>query len=225
MFAGIVEAVGKVVALTPPRASTSTRTDAARIEIDMPGLLDGLATGASIAVNGACLTLAGTRGSVASFDVVPETLRRTNLQFLSAGDSVNLERSLRLGDRLDGHFVQGHIDGLGAVERVDRGGGECKLWIKADATLAPYLVPKGSVAVDGTSLTLVDVSGPRFSVVLVPTTLERTLLGRRRSGDRVNLETDLIARLVVQRLYDSGLIPPAPDGINMQNLRDAGFVS
>jgi riboflavin synthase len=225
MFAGIVEAVGKIVALTPPRASGPSGADAARIEIDMPGLLDGLETGASIAVNGACLTLAGVHGSVAAFDVVPETLRGTNLQFLSAGDSVNLERSLRVGDRLDGHFVQGHIDGLGVVERVERGGGEYKLWIKTDAALAPYLVAKGSVAVDGTSLTLVDVSGPRFSVALVPTTLQRTLLGRRRSGERVNLETDLIARLVVQRLYDSGLIPPASDGINMQNLRDAGFVS
>jgi riboflavin synthase len=140
---------------------------------------------------------------------------------------VNLERSLRVGDPLDGHFVQGHVEGVGVVERVERGAGEWKLWVRVDAALIAPLVPKGSVAVDGTSLTLVDVATETFSVALVPTTRERTVLGRRGPGDRVNIETDILARLVLHRLRGVVARPDASTGhgVDWDTLREAGYMT
>ena len=180
-------------------------------------------TGASVAVNGACLTLAALRGTDGEFDVVPETWERTTLRTLRPRDSVNLERSLRLGDRIDGHFVQGHVDGTAAVEAVDRAGGEWRLHLRTDPALAPYLVAKGSVAVDGVSLTIVDAAEGRFSVALIPTTLERTVLGTRRPGDLVNIETDILARLIVRRL-DQLLADGGTRGLTLERLAAAGFL-
>jgi riboflavin synthase alpha subunit len=220
MFTGVIEAIGKVVSLRPG-------TTATRLEIEMGGLLDELSAGASVAVNGVCLTLAQQRGTVAGFDVVPESWRQTTLRLLTTGDQVNLERALRVGDRLDGHFVQGHVDGIGTIERIEHAAGEHRVWITAEAALIPYIVRKGAVALDGTSLTVVDVDGERFSVVLVPTTLERTTLGQRRAGHKVNIETDLLARLVVSRLdalarsEEAG----ATGGITWERLREAGYMS
>lgn len=223
MFTGIIEAIGRVVAVAP-----AARTEAGggfRLEIDGDGLFAELAPGASVAVNGACLTLTSARGAVASFDVVPETWRNTNLRLLRPGDEVNLERSLRVGDRLDGHFVQGHVDALGTVARRDRAGGEHRLWVRPPAAALPLLVRKGSVALDGVSLTIADVAGDAFSVALIPTTLERTVLGRRRPGDLVNIETDILARLVLGRLAvtrEPG--SPAPGGLTIEELRERGYV-
>ncbi len=198
VFTGIIQHVGRVV-----RADGALRrvgaTDAYRLEVDVGPLASGLSTGASVAVNGACLTVAELRGAAARFDVVPETWRRTTLGGLRAGEPVNLERSLRVGDPLDGHFVQGHVDGVGTVRRIDRGGGEWRLQARCDADLLDLIVPKGSIALDGTSLTIVDVDRDGFCVALVPTTLERTVLGRRQPGDRLNIETDILARLVLRR--------------------------
>ena len=153
MFSGIIEAVGKVVGL---RAAPVGRSAAAatRLEIEAGTLFDELRDGASVAVNGACLTLADRRDAVAGFDVIPETWQRTTLRLLKVGDMVNLERSLRVGDRLDGHFVQGHVDGVGTVDRIERQAGEVKLWVAADGELMPYVVRKGAIALDGTSLTV-----------------------------------------------------------------------
>lgn len=226
MFTGIVAHVGTVV------AAGAARRDAAgalayRLDIDLGPLAEGLLAGASVAVNGVCLTLADARGTVGGFDVVPETWRRTTLGELRPGQAVNLERSLRVGDPLDGHFVQGHVEGVGVVERVERGAGEWKLWVRVEAALAAPIVPKGSIAVDGTSLTIVDVVEDTFSVALVPTTRERTVLGRRGPGDRVNIETDILARLVLHRLHGVLARPDAPagHGVDWDTLREAGYVT
>lgn len=179
MFTGIVEAMGRV------RAARRTRTGA-RLEIELPF---EAGRGESISVSGVCLTWTG-----AGFDVVPETLSRTTLGRLRGGDQVNLERSLRAGDRLGGHFVTGHVDAVGEVAEVRRARKETKIWIAMPVDLARYVAPKGSIAVDGVSLTVVDVEADRFSVALIPYTLARTTLGRARRGSRVNLEADILAR-------------------------------
>jgi riboflavin synthase len=139
---------------------------------------------------------------VCGFDVVAETLRRTNLGRLAPGDLVNVERSLRVGDRVDGHFVQGHVDAVAQVTRVDRSRGEWIARFRIEAALAPCIVEKGSIALDGTSMTVVDARPGEFSVALIPTTIEKSLLGKRSAGDLVNVETDIIARTVVAYLIN-----------------------
>ncbi len=228
MFAGIIEALGTVVAVEMAPARHAGAGSAHRLDIELGGLAEGLQLGASVAVNGACLTLSHCRGTVGGFDVVPETWRRTTLAGLRVGDAVNLERSLRVGDRIDGHFVQGHVDGTGMVDRVDRSHGEWKLWVRTDPELMTAVMPKGSIALDGTSLTVVEVRDERFSVALVPTTLERTVLGRRAPGDRVNIETDILVRVLLRRLeavFGTGATADgATTGLTWEKLREGGFV-
>jgi riboflavin synthase len=222
VFAGIVERTGSIIRCGP--SSAARGTGALRLEIDTGELLLDSPLGASVAVNGVCLTLADRRATIAAFDVIPETLRLTNLGVLQPGDDVNLERSLRVGDRIDGHFVQGHVDGAGIVRHNGSRDGEWTLAVELPPALLPFCVRKGSITIDGTSLTLVDVDPPLVSVALIPSTLERTVLGRRKPGDRVNIETDVLARLVVSRLdalIADGAIPP---GITLDRLREAGFV-
>ena len=227
MFAGIIEAIGKVVRVAGSRADRSG-AQADGLEIEVADLFDDLNLGASVAVNGVCLTLTDRRGMIGGFDIVPETWRNTNLQTLRVGHQVNLERSLRVGDRIDGHFVQGHVDGVGRVSRLDRQSGEWKMWIAVGVDLLPYIVRKGSLALDGTSLTVVDVEEGRISVVLIPTTLERTVLSRRRPGDLVNVETDILARLVLSRLAAIGVGDSLPrqgaNGITLESLQEGGFL-
>jgi riboflavin synthase alpha subunit len=225
MFTGIIEAVGTVVGVEAAARRHGAGAAAHRLSIDLGPLADGLEPGASVAVSGVCLTLAARSGAAGGFDVVPESWRLTTLKQLRPGDKANLERSLRVGDRLDGHFVQGHVDGVGAVARVERGQGEWKLWVRTEATLMPCIVPKGSITLDGVSLTIVDVAGDRFSVALVPTTLERTTLGRLQAGHTLNIETDILARLVVNRLTalagGGGAAPSS--SLTLEKLRESGF--
>jgi riboflavin synthase len=195
MFTGLVEALGQVgrVAVEGPGQ---------RLTLVWPGQAGALALGESIAVNGCCLTVVAVAPAGSTFDVQagPETLLRTNLGDLRAGDPVNLERSLRVGDRLGGHFVQGHVDTT-AVLRERRPEGEWEfLDFAIDACWTPLMVPKGSIAVDGVSLTLVDVAPAGFSVMLIPHTLAVTTLGSRRPGARVNIETDMLAKHVAKLL-------------------------
>ena len=228
MFTGIVEAVGKVVGVAGAPRLDPSGTQAHHLGVQLEGLLSDLQPGASVAVNGACLTLTEPRGAVGSFDVVPETWRNTSLRTLRVGDPVNLERALRVGDRIDGHFVQGHVDAVGTVDRIEAGAGERKLWVTADDQLMPYIVRKGSIALDGTSLTVVEVVERRFSVALIPTTLERTVLGRHRPGDLINIETDILARLVMSRLTAAGLLDQRSgspgSGITFEGLREGGYL-
>jgi riboflavin synthase len=188
MFTGLVEALGIVRALTPAGAGR-------RLTVEEAAIAPQLALGESVAVNGTCLTVVSRDGGAFGFEVGPETLLRTNLGTLQSGGRVNLERSLRLGDRMGGHVVQGHVDGVGTVaERIDQGEW-VTMWFTCPADLAALMVSKGSVTVDGVSLTLVDVTADRFSVALIPHTLAVTTLGFKGPGAPVNLETDLLAKL------------------------------
>jgi riboflavin synthase len=189
MFTGLVEALGTVRRLDPDGAGR-------RLEIDAPDLSAGLVLGESVAVNGCCLTVVARDAGGCHFQAGPETLGRTNLGELRPGDRVNLERSLRLGDRLGGHIVQGHIDGVGRIDQRLTQGDWVTMWFRCAPALAAQMVSKGSVAVDGVSLTLVDVEAERFSVALIPHTLGLTTLGCKGPGDPVNLETDLLAKYV-----------------------------
>jgi riboflavin synthase len=159
-----------------------------------------LKLGESIAVNGVCLTVAEMAPGEVGFDVIQETLDKTNLGLLKAGDKVHLERAMRVGDRFDGHFVQGHVDGTAKLLDRQFSASECRLSIQAPDHLAKYLTPKGSIALDGVSLTLAAVEGARFEVALIPTTLQLTLLGQRMPGYLFNLEADTIAKTVVSFL-------------------------
>ncbi len=224
MFAGIIEGLGRVVSLGSGKQPGGGAAFV-RLDVDLGGLLHGLRPGASVAVNGACLTLAGGRQTIASFDVIPETMARTNLRYLSVGDEVNVERALKIGDRLDGHFVQGHVDGTASVQRVDRTSGQWKLWLQLEAELMPFTVPKGSIAIDGVSLTVVNTVGNSISVALIPTTLNATTLGRRKPGDIVNIETDILARLIVHRLTSLGADGRiGGHGLTWDTLREGGFI-
>ena len=189
MFTGIVECVGEVASLRP-------LGDAARLVVRAPGIAPELRVGESVAVNGACLTVTEAAGETFAFDAVRETLDRTALGELVPGSAVNLERALRADGRLDGHLVQGHVDATGRVRELARDGRDVRLAIDCPAELAAQLVPKGSVAIDGVSLTVVHVEAAGFDVALIPHTLEVTTLGRLEPGHRVNLEADVLGKYV-----------------------------
>jgi riboflavin synthase len=194
MFTGIVQAVGRI-------RTVEKRGADARLALDAAGLgLDDVAIGDSIAVAGVCLTVVALDASGFAADVSPETLSRTTLGALTAGDPVNLEKSLRLADRLGGHLVAGHVDGVGKVVAVHDDGAAQRWIFSAPAALARYIAVKGSIAIDGTSLTVNEVDGNTFGITLIPHTLVVTTFGARKSGDAVNLEVDLVARYV-ERLY------------------------
>jgi riboflavin synthase len=201
MFTGLVESLGTVCRLDSEGAGR-------HLVIAEPGLALQLVLGESVAVNGACLTVVEREGETFGFQVSPETLQRTNLGEVAVGHTVNLERSLRLGDRLGGHLVQGHVDGLGRIARREREGDWQVVWFACPAELAAQMVSKGSVAVDGVSLTVVNVSHDGFSVALIPHTLAMTTLGRKTIGDTVNLETDLLAKYVWKYLQTTRGQPP-----------------
>ena len=188
MFTGLVETLGTVREVT---AGASGRV----LTVATP-FASALTHGESVAVNGTCLTVVTHDAETCRFEVGPETLIRTNLGDLATGDRVNLERSLRMGDRLGGHWVQGHIDGLGRIERREPDGPWLGMWFTCPRELAGQMVPKGSVAVDGISLTLVEVSHTGFSVALIPHTLDNTTLGFKQPGGTVNLETDILAKYI-----------------------------
>lgn len=210
MFTGIVRHVGQV-------RSLSAAADGARLTVDLGPLAEGVALGDSVAVDGACLTVASIDAAEVSFDVVRETLTRTTLGSLKAGSRVNLERALSLAAALDGHIVQGHVDGVATVKAI-----EPDAWtFSAGRELAEQLVPKGSVAVAGVSLTVVAAAADGFSVALIPTTLTETTLGRMRVGQAVNIETDVIGKYVLRYLRNLG--GGRAGGITLDKLRQAGF--
>ena len=193
MFTGIVESLGLVTRV-------ERRPAAATLAIEAPELVSGVALGASIAVNGCCLTVAAQDPRGFRFEAVAETLARTNLGRLEAGSRVNLERALRADGRFDGHFVQGHVDAVGAVRTLARRGDDVRLEIGCEPELADWLVPKGSVAVDGVSLTLAGLAEDAFEIALIPHTLRHTTLGALQAGALVNLEADILGKYVRRSL-------------------------
>jgi riboflavin synthase len=197
MFTGLVQhlaSVREIHALPPGK----------RLVVHSPQISRDAAPGDSIAINGCCLTVVALEQDCLSFDAGPETLARTTLGGLSQGSAVNLEPSLRVGDRLGGHFVTGHVEGIGTLRERKDDRDWSTFWFGFPSVLGRYMVEKGSIAVDGVSLTLVDVEAERFSVALIPHTLEATTLGQLGVGGRVNLETDLLAKYAQKQTAELG---------------------
>lgn len=193
MFTGIVETLGDVVEI-------AERGGSVRLSIQAPAIADGVRIGDSIAVGGACLTVVAAAAGRFAFEAVRETLERTALGELRAGSRVNLERAMRADARLDGHIVQGHVDETGRVRELRRRGEDVQLLIACSPDFAACLVEKGSVAIDGVSLTVVGVGDDGFDVALIPHTLTVTTLGNLRGGERVNLEADVLGKYVKRYL-------------------------
>jgi riboflavin synthase len=203
MFTGIVEAVGSLRALRPRGGKTE-------LVVEAPALAAGTRVGDSIAVNGTCLTVTAVEGGALHFEAVRETLDRSALHTLREGGAVNLERALRADARLDGHIVQGHVDGTGTVRELRRAGDDVRLFVACEPGFAELLVEKGSVAIDGVSLTVVGVGAAGFDVALIPHTLAVTTLGRLVPGALVNLEADVLGKYV--KRYLERVLPRAGAG-------------
>ncbi len=212
MFTGIIEELGIVAALR-------REGNVARLAVQAQRVREDMRIGDSLAVNGACLTVERIEPSQLWLSMMPETLKRTTLGRLSAGDTVNLERAMRLDSRLGGHLVSGHVDAVGAVRRIAGVGEERVLTISLPEEIAAFVAPKGSIAVDGVSLTVVEVSGDAFSVSLIRHTLSATTFSILTTGTSVNLEADLIARYLGTLLAHHG----GTEGLTFNRLRELGY--
>ena len=208
MFTGIVEEIGIVRSAQPGRLGIAAKK-----------VLEGTKLGDSITVNGACLTVIAIDKGAFSVEVTPETLRRTNLGLLRPRDAVNLERGLALGDRMGGHFVQGHVDGTGRIVSLTPEENAVLMRVSAPAEIMGYVVEKGFTAVDGVSLTIASHDATSFTISLVPYTREHTTLGKRKSGDTVNIEVDVLAKYVEQ------LVKGRQSGITPKFLTEHGFLT
>lgn len=206
MFTGIVEEVGEVVFLNPERLS-----------IRCSRVLEGTAVGDSISVNGVCLTVVGMKKDVFSVDVMPETMRVSALKSLKVHDRVNLERAMRLSDRFGGHIVTGHIDGVGRIVDIVPCGNAEVISVMVNMDVLRYIITKGSVALDGISLTVVSVGSDRFSVSIIPHTKSATCLRHKKVGDVLNIECDVVGKYVKKFVVDRG------QGITYEFLRENGF--
>jgi len=212
MFTGLVETKGTIESIT-------RRQDIFRISIRADKYSGQLRHGQSIAVSGVCLTVAGFSNDIFEVDMMPETSSRTTLGDLRPGRAVNLERALVLGSRLDGHIVTGHVDGTASLISIERGADHRILSFRADRELMGFLSPKGSVALDGISLTLIDVGDISFTVGIIPVTLKNTTLGSLSPGDNVNIETDVLAKYVVKALSFISADQRSSSGQGTQNSR------
>lgn len=217
MFTGIIASIGRVVSLGQTPAG-------AKLTIDIGEPAREVVLGGSVAVNGACLTATSISNTTIEFDVVYETLARTNLGKLSAGDAVNIELALRVTDRIEGHFVQGHVDTTGRIIKwQDQGTGRLLTVQLDDPSYITYVIPKGSVALDGISLTVASVAGNQFSIALIPTTLEKTTLISKPVGAVLNVETDILVRSVLQQFHR--LKGADSDESLMEALKRSGFTT
>ncbi len=214
MFTGLVEGVGRLTGLTP-------LAEGLRLTVQTPFPASGLTLGESVAVAGACLTVTALAADSFTAEVSPETLARTTFPLKKVGDRVNLERSLRLGDRLGGHLVTGHVDGVGVVRQRREGAAHFQLHFEMPAALSRFVIEKGSIAVDGVSLTVNTCQGNTFSINVIPFTAKETTLDSLRVGDRVNLETDLIGKYVARLL---GQEAPKGEGVTAELLARQGFL-
>jgi len=189
MFTGIIEHLGKVKRI-------KRQANSATVTIDLGRLSNDVKPGDSIAVNGACLTATQTKNTEVSFDVSGETLRKTTIGALRVSECVNVERSLKIGDKLGGHFVSGHVDEVGVIRKKEAEKGQCTMWFSVSESSVRMMIKKGSVAIDGISLTIVDFEDTLFSVAIVPYTLDATTLGLKKIGQGVNIETDMFGKWV-----------------------------
>ena len=193
---------------------------AMQLTVDLGRLADETKVGDSIAINGVCLTVVQLSADVASFDVSPETLRKSTLGRLKAGSQVNVERAIKAGDRLGGHIVEGHIDGTATIAQIDRRGDFANIKFSASPELLDQMVPRGSVAIDGISLTIAGLDKNSFSAAIIPETLKKTILGNAKIGDSVNVETDLVAKIIKKQLNK---ILPQKQNLTVEKMKELGF--
>jgi riboflavin synthase len=212
MFTGIIEKVGLV-------KSARKTADGLALSIDLAGLEDGTKIGDSISINGVCLTVEKLSGSVAEFKAVPETVSKTNISHIGPNSKVNIERALRVGDRLGGHFVQGHVDGIAKVSKIERQENRMEFHFYAGKELCDQIVTKGSIAINGISLTVVDVASESFYVAIIPHTLSNTTMENLKIGDEVNIEVDILGKWVRKILGSNA----TKKGLTMEDLRRSGF--
>lgn len=195
MFTGIIEGQGIV-----KKFDTKTRNrSAAKMSVDLGNLVKGLRQGDSVAINGVCLTAIHISKNQAEFEMIGETFKKTNLRTIKLGDKVNIERSLKVGEKMEGHFVLGHIDGTGKIIKIEKLSKEIKFWIELPKDLARFVVKKGSITVDGISLTIVDVKKNKISISIIPHTMKITNLSSKKIGDKVNIETDILGKYVISK--------------------------
>jgi riboflavin synthase len=210
MFTGLIEAICGVKSFR--RSGVG-----AILTVDLSRLAGEIEVGESLAVNGACLTVAKLAGSLADFDISAETLAKTTLGGLTSSSQVNIERAMKAGERFGGHFVLGHIDGVATIKAIERRERFAEMKFVVSPELLGQMVAKGSVAVDGISLTIAEMDENTFSVALIPQTLEKTTLGRAKAGDVANIETDIIIKAVNKRLKSAG------SGLTIEKLKESGF--
>lgn len=214
MFTGIIEHLASVKNL-------SLKAGGGELFLDFSGFYNDLTLGESIAINGTCLTIREISGKVVSFDVSGETLKKTTLGKFRSSENVNIERALRVGDRLGGHFVTGHVDGIGTVKGKKQSTDQCTMSFSVEKRLADMMIEKGSVAIDGISLTIVDLADGAFSVALIPYTLTSTTLGFKKVGDPVNIEIDMMGKWIKKLLMN---IQEGKPGITQEQLMEQGFL-
>jgi len=222
MFTGLIIELGEIAAI-------DRRAQNVKLAIKGRKILEDIAIGDSIAINGVCLTVTTVKGDVVSFDVSGETLKSTNLGELKRGDKINLEASLRPNSKMGGHFVSGHVDGIGRIRLRRTEGNAERIEIEAPTNILKYLVQKGSVSVDGVSLTVVNILNDAFSVVIIPHTGSLTTIGFKKAGDTVNLEPDILAKYVEKFLYKADPEETVPgeslaDNRFLSKLKDSGFI-
>ncbi|MEN8126339.1 MAG: riboflavin synthase [Planctomycetota bacterium] len=213
MFTGIIETVGTVRRLL-------SKDEQMQITVEIGPIAEGTALGDSIAVNGVCLTVCRLDGATAAFDVSTETVRRSSLAALKSGSKVNLERAMSAQDRFGGHIVQGHVDGTAKITAIRKQANFAEFRFEASAELLKQMVPKGSVAIDGISLTVEKLDTTGFEVALIPTTLAETTWCQAKAGDIVNIETDILVKIIQQQL---AAIVPGSKSLTLEQLREHGF--
>ncbi len=194
MFTGIIEGVGKIEKITQ---NTKNRS-AFQMTVDLGKHAKGLKVGQSVALNGVCLSATKISKNKCNFEMIDETIKKTDLGNLNKGSKVNIERSLKVGDRMEGHFVLGHVDGVGIIKKIEKKPKEVKIWFGVPKKLSKFVVKKGSIAIDGISLTVVDVSKNKASVCLIPHTMKVTNFQSKKIGDKINIETDVLGKYILK---------------------------
>ena len=213
MFTGIIEHLASV-------KKVSLKAGGAELSLDVGNYYDDLKLGESVAISGSCLTVKEVTGNIVSFDISSETLKKTTLGALRYAEKVNIERALKVGDRLGGHFVTGHVDGIGTIKEKKQSADQCTMSFSVEKKFTDMMIRKGSVAVDGISLTIVDVADGAFSVALIPYTLASTTLGFKRVGDQVNIEIDMMGKWVKRLLAN---VKEKKENITQEQLIEQGF--
>ena len=193
MFTGIIEGTGKIEKI---QKKTSNRS-AVKMTVNLGKYSKGLKIGQSVALNGVCLTVTNISKNKCNFEMIDETTKKTDLGNLSVGSKVNIERSLKVGDRMEGHFVLGHVDGVGIIKKIQKKPKEVQIWFEVSKNLSKYIVKKGSIAIDGISLTVVDIKKNLVSVCLIPHTINVTNFKLKKIGDKVNIETDILGKYIL----------------------------